>query len=89
MNNMKNKNIMKSSFFIIILGMSMAERVCGMEDKVEHDMNFTKKMCDAFMEDKIGKDFVKKLCNIENFTVNKGGFCGDFVVLSVRGNGFW
>ena len=41
MNNTKSKNIMKSSFLIIVLGMSMAERVCGMVKSEEKLKNVT------------------------------------------------
>ena len=73
MNNIKNKNIMKSSLLIIILGMSMAERVCGMNN----EMFFSEDMFEALMNCEKGKTFIKGLCNGKNpWTVDKGGFCG-------------
>ena len=74
-----------------MLGMSMAERVCGMEnnnieDELENKMENKEKdkkdleedIFEAIMDTRSGKTFINELCDVKKpWTVDKGGFCGE------------
>ena len=77
MNNTKNKNMIKFSLVYIILGMSMAERVCGMDSEEITTSSFTPDIFEAIMDTNSGESFIKGLCDGKNsWTVEKGGVCG-------------
>jgi hypothetical protein len=81
MNNMKSKNIMKFSLLIIVLGMSMSERVCGMENEEDCDsgvnengkVDLNDNDIEEILKTKQGQGFISTLKRF--FTIYYGGSC--------------